>query len=375
LLTPEKYVEIYKQVGSKNGVARHLGRDARSLRRFVKRNQARIDELLGNAPTVAEVKPKKEQVIDLHKAVLKLLNKNNKPIDELAKHLKISPRVLTAVIEDIKEQGYVVEAVGGIPILRKEVELESNVYKSNWNGDRILRFGLCGDNHSSSKYTQITHLHSFYDLLVSEGVTKVYHVGDIDEGEDMRQGHKYECYLQGADEHVAEIVKNYPSRPNITTEFITGNHDHSILKKVGHDIGRAIANERPDMKYLGQNCALISLTPNCTLELRHPSDGSAYSLSYKTQKMIDAMQGGEKPNILAVGHYHKAEYLFYRNIHTFQVGTFQAQTPWMKSKQISAHVGGWIVEIHVDDEGTITRCKGEFVPFYKMIKDDYLNWR
>ncbi len=61
MLTPERYVEAYKQVGSKNGVARLLGRDDRSLRRFVKRNQSRINELMGNVSEVAETKPKAKQ--------------------------------------------------------------------------------------------------------------------------------------------------------------------------------------------------------------------------------------------------------------------------------------------------------------------------
>jgi hypothetical protein len=129
------------------------------------------------------------------------------------------------------------------------------------------------------------------------------------------------------------------------------------------------------MVYLGQSSAVINLTPNCTFELRHPLDGTAYSLSYKTQKMIEALSGGEKPNILATGHYHKAEYLFYRNIHSFQTGCLCAQTPWMKGKQISAHMGVWIIEVHVDEEGTVTRIKQEFIPFYKAIVDDWKNFR
>ena len=86
-----------------------------------------------------------------------------------------------------------------------------------------------------------------------------------------------------------DVIKNYPSRPGITTHFITGNHDASIYKQVGYDIGQAIARERPDMNYLGRDCAVINITPNCTLELRHPWDGTAYALSYKVQKMIEAM--------------------------------------------------------------------------------------
>jgi hypothetical protein len=312
---------------------------------------------------------------DMSQVVLKMLHKNNKPLDEIAKQLKVSPRILNAIIEDVKEQGYVVEEVNGIPILRKDIELESNIHTNKWSGDKVLRFALCGDNQENSKYTQITHLHAFYDILAEEGIKVVYHTGDIDEGEDMRQGHKYECYDQGADNHVENIARNYPKRDGIMTEFITGNHDWSILKKVGYDIGVAIAAKRPDMKYLGQGNAIISLTPNCTVELRHPGDGTAYAISYKSQKMIEAIQGGYKPNILAIGHYHKAEYIFYRNIHCFQTGCFQAQTPWMVGKSIAAMVGGWIVEVHVDGEGTITRCKGEFIPFYKMIKEDYKNWQ
>ncbi len=125
------------------------------------------------------------------------------------------------------------------------------------------------------------------------------------------------------------------------------------------------------MVYLGRANAKVNLTPNCVLEINHPLDGAAYALSYGLQKMIDAMSGGEKPNIYLGGHHHKTMYLFYRNIHAFECGTVQAQTPWMRGKRIPAHMGGWIVEVHVDDEGTVTRCKGEFVPFYVALENDY----
>lgn len=252
---------------------------------------------------------------------------------------------------------------------------EPVIIRNKWTGDKIIRFGLMGDTQFSSKYTQITHLHKLYDIYQQEGINDVYHTGDMDEGEEMRLGHKYECYAQGVDDHLDEIEKNYPLRKGITTHFITGNHDHSIYKRVGFDIGPVIASRRNDMKYLGRDEAVIMLTPNCSLGLRHPGDGTAYALSYKLQKQIEAMQGGEKPNIYAVGHYHKAEYFYYRNVHAFQTGCFQGDTPFTRSKGISIHLGGWIVEANVDTEGTITRLKGEFIPFYKAIKDDWRNWK
>lgn len=252
---------------------------------------------------------------------------------------------------------------------------EPAVKSSVWSGQKIVRFGLMGDTHINSKYTQLTHLHRFYDICELENIRDVYHAGDIDEGDQMRMGHQYDCYNQGADDHVNEILRVYPYRRGMRTYFITGNHDASITKRSGHDIGKAIADKRNDLECLGPDCAVIYLTPNCTLELRHPWDGTAYAVSYKIQKMIEAMSGGEKPNILGVGHYHKSEKLTYRNVHCFQTGTFCAQTPFMRGKGISAMMGGWIIEAHVDTDGYIQRLKMEEIPFYTAIKDDYKNWQ
>jgi hypothetical protein len=185
---------------------------------------------------------------------------------------------------------------------------EPSIARVDWNGNRIIRFGLMGDTQINSKYTQLTYLHKYYDECARREIENVYHAGDMDDGDQMRMGHQYECYNQGADDHVDEIVRVYPERKGTTTHFIIGNHDASITKRSGHDIGKAIAEKRSDMKYLGADCAIIYLTPNCTLELRHPWDGTAYAISYKIQKMVEAMSGGEKPNILAVGHYHKQQY-------------------------------------------------------------------
>ena len=248
---------------------------------------------------------------------------------------------------------------------------EPEHYRTRWDGDQTIKFAVMGDTQFGSKYAQISYLHDFYDLCVREGVTNVYHTGDITDGLKMRTGHEYELYEISADEMRDDVVKNYPKRDGITTHFITGNHDASIYKHVGYDMGMAIAMLRPDMKYLGRDCAVVELTPNCTLELRHPWDGTAYALSYKMQKIIEAMESDSKPNILAVGHYHKAEYLFYRNVHALQTACFQGQTPFTRGKGISVHIGGWIVTLSVNEEGTITRFSPEFIPYYNSIKDDY----
>lgn len=252
---------------------------------------------------------------------------------------------------------------------------EPTAYDAKWSGAEIIKFAVISDTHIGSKYAQLTHLHNFYDRLVIEGVDTVYNAGDITEGLKMRPGHEYEVYTVSADEMREDVIKNYPCREGITTYFITGNHDASIYKHIGYDIGAAIASRRPDMKYLGRDCAKVNITPNCVLELRHPWDGVSYATSYKLQKMIESMESDSKPNIIAVGHYHKQLYMFYRNVHGLLTGCFQGQTPFFRGKGISSQLGGWIVTIRVIEDGTIVGFDPEFVPYYSSIPDDYKDYK
>lgn len=293
-------------------------------------------------------------------------DKTKKPIDEVKAFVKQYRDEQRGVSEPQKKEKP-----------EKFVALQNLVPKKHteaWDGNTRITFGLMGDTQLNSKYTQLTYLHEFYEICRQRGITKVFHTGDLDEGEQMRPGHQYDCYTQGADEHVREIVKNYPYIPGIETGFITGNHDASLYKRAGMDLGLAVSERRPDMKYLGRDVARVELAPKCILELRHPWDGSAYATSYKPQKMIESMDPDTKPNILAIGHYHKIEYLFHRNIHCFQTGCFQSQTPFTRGKGISVHMGGWIVSIEVDELGHIKRIIPEMIPFYKGITDDYKNF-
>ena len=255
--------------------------------------------------------------------------------------------------------------------LLKQFYTSENKYTENWNGEQIIRFGVVSDCHLCSKYQQLTFLNHLYDIFQSEGISTVYNPGDITEGYKMRLGHEFEIFKFGADEQANYVIDVYPKRPGIVTKYITGNHDHSHIKNGGTDIGKIISNKRDDMVYLGMANAKVYITKNCIVELNHPLDGASYALSYAPQKTIDAMSGGEKPNILLNGHHHKIFYMMYRNIHAYECGTTQAQTPWMLGKRLSAAVGGLIIEVHVDAEGTITRCKGEYIPQYIALKDDY----
>jgi len=643
----------------------------------------------------------------------------------LADALGTSARVAEAMVQDVRDRGFMVDERDGIYRLARIIPPAENRVTAPWAGEKVVRFGLMGDTQLGCMDTQITLLHKLYDFYQAEGITSVFHTGDMTDGEKMRPGHEYELYVHGADAQAAHVAKVYPRRDGITTRFITGNHDYSFVKSIGMDIGRQVAAQREDMDYLGYMTAYVDLTPRCVMELHHPQDGTcfddqteiltkrgwirfsqltkqdevatmtkgehvfewqrpteitadpyrgtmyhfrartldmmvtpnhgmwtkvsdhrkskrteltypqkahptvdysfrrvtaeqmdqgycrqkwemtnhcdawvgevpfqtvevpfveskntgmrdkmqhagsvnyldmakliawyvtegyadqkrvsicqskrvnpdnhleitslierigmrycvsgrdqkdinigsvelsqylrkecgsgsaskyipdwvkglptedlaqvldvlikgdgwnrkpsgfgyrsiskrllddvseiavklgyavsftgeclnitdtqkrptvnnrpkqvyyegtvyccrvpnqlilvrrngkatwshnSYALSYKIQKYIEAMSGGEKPKLLAVGHYHKQESFFYRNVHAFQTACLCGQTSWMRGKGISAALGGWLIELHVDDEGTITRIKPEFMPFYKAIREDYRNW-
>jgi hypothetical protein len=56
----------------------------------------------------------------------------------------------------------------------------------------------------------------------------------------------------------------------------------------------------------------------------------------------------------------------FRNIHIFQSGCFQSQTPFMAAKPTPAHVGGWDIEVILGDrKNLVTRVKAEFIAFYE----------
>lgn len=322
------------------------------------------DELRGE-PTVSK------HIENLQDSILKELQREC-AISYLSEKYKSTERIIKATIEDIKDLGYSVVEISGKLKINKAIEIQFNKQIENWNGDEIIRFGVVSDTHLCNKWQQKSFLCDIYDRFVQEGIKTVYHAGDLTDGYyKNRPAHVYELHKVGADEQADYVIENYPSRPGIVTKFISGNHDHTHIMNGGADICKRIGKERDDMVYLGQSNAKVELTPNCILEINHPLDGSAYALSYSIQKYIESYTGGEKPNILLNGHHHKAMYVFYRNVHGFECGTCEDQTPWMKGKRLAAHMGGWIIEVHVDNDGTITKCIGEFIPLYKAIQNDY----
>ena len=231
-----------------------------------------------------------------------------------------------------------------------------------FSGKRV-RIGVISDSHKGSLYEN-QHLE---DTLIAyfnkKGAEAVYHCGDICDGEKMYRGHEYEIHVHGADLQIEHTIDTFPLVKS-KMYFIIGNHDRSFWKNAGVDIGKQLESRRDDFEYLGQDQAIIEIRPNVRIMLVHPDGGTAYAVSYKSQKIVESLSGGEKPNILLIGHYHKYDHIFYRNVQTFQVPTTQSQTPYMKRKPTPAIMGGLMLDLYMDNNG-LSKLTTEYIPYYE----------
>ena len=236
--------------------------------------------------------------------------------------------------------------------------------------DNSLLFGVCGDTHYGSLYEAKDEAAAFYERCRAEGVTDVLHAGDVLDGHQMYRGQEFELHRHGWADQRDWFAKTAPRVEGITTHFISGNHDASMKKAAGIDVGNELADRRPDWHMIGEDHGTVDFrTPNgrkFRVMLLHPGGGSAYALSYRPQKITEQIEGGTKPNMLLVGNYHKAEWMpNYRNVSVIQVGCFQWQTPFMVTKGLAAHVGGWIVRVTVQEDKSLSNSvRAEFVAFY-----------
>ena len=116
----------------------------------------------------------------------------------------------------------------------------------------------------------------------------------------------------------------------------------------------------------GRDGQISKLGKVVIMKMFQPGDGSAYAVSYKLQKMVESLEGGKKPEILVEGHYHKAMYMFLRNVHALEAGTLCGQTEWMRGKKIQVHKGYWVLDFDIaaGKRGGIKNFSPTFVSFY-----------
>lgn len=251
---------------------------------------------------------------------------------------------------------------------RRKVEALSDVQNKMTvlrTGENSFRFGFITDLHIGSLYAHTDALVAYYEYLRSQGITTVLCAGDILDGHKIYKGQEFELRDVGLEAQAKRLSIVAPMTRDIDTYFITGNHDQAFKHLSGAPVGQIIENSA-GWKFLGEEQARFEFScpdGDFSFMMIHPGGGSSYALSYRPQKIVESLEGGTKPDMLGIGHYHKAEFMpSYRNVAVIQGGTFQRQTPFMARQGLAAHVGGWIVDVSV--HAGAKSFKAEFIAFY-----------
>lgn len=280
------------------------------------------------------------------------------------------------------------DKVGGV-VVKHDVELPAPRFGrlplSVINSGDWLNFGLVSDTHLCCQEQRLDALQCQYDLFASEGITTVFHGGNIVDGyiPKINGASALETSIDGQCQYV---IDNYPSRKGITTHFITGNDHEGWWQKEGFNFGAYLmflaGNQgRTDLNYIGHVESDVEIhtgaKKNPIIRIAHPGGGCPYARSYVAQKVTESYEGGEKPSVLILGHHHVSNYLNERNIHVINLPGFQSQTIFGRTKRLRYEIGGAILQFKVNQaDGAITRCRVEFNLFFdrtyykKFLKSD-----
>lgn len=287
--------------------------------------------------------------------------------DALVDKLACTPQELDAALELLSKKTDLSFSEGLLSLSKPSFKkLSFEVF-----GDKWTRVGLVADTHLACREERLSELHAQYDLFEREGITRVFHAGNIVDG-FVAKINAASVITPTPDGQIQYVIDHYPARKGMTTYFITGDDHEGWWIRSGQNWGRDLerecaAQDRHDLVYLGHVEADVEFKNkhgSSICKIQHPGGGSAYSRSYTGQKQVEAFEGGEKPQILIQGHYHVSNYMQDRNVHVVNMPGFQDQTVFARKKRLRMEVGGAIMEFTQDKTGSIARFKIEFNRFF-----------
>lgn len=262
---------------------------------------------------------------------------------------QIAQNYTDSELEAIAKGGRIVPGYTKVPII-------------SFEGQRI-RVGAITDTHIGSIDFHEERLYQVFDEFHKAKIDFIVHAGDVLEGMSNRPGHIYELTHLGYDKQKEYAVKLLSQWQDTPIYAISGNHDRWYIKSNGANALGDLSKELKNFHFLGHDEGEISLKGKAVLRLWHGEDGNSYALSYRLQKILESLTGGQKPNAMIVGHVHKYVDIFERHVMCTSIGCIQSQTAWMRSKRIAAHPGFAIIDYYVNGQGICSKLI-DWKPFY-----------
>ncbi len=312
---------------------------------------------------------------ELKEALLRVLKRNpTLTVLELGRRVDAPLKDIEAALVELNEKDRFNIEIRGEDVVKTETKTGGNLkwrLKGKW-----IRFGFVTDTHLGSTKAREDVLEIAYEHFRREGIARVFHAGNMVDGYHQRFN-AYELKPEAGpsvDRQLIYCARHYPKVKGIKTYFITGDdHEGWWSKRSGINIGEHMEDVfrrqgREDLEYIGHIESDVQFelkgTPGSYMRVMHPGQGTAYAISYTTQKISESLQGGEKPAIQLVGHFHKHNTDYHREVWSIQGGCLQDQTVFMRKRKIQAHLGYCIVEVMQCSDGTLQSRRCQFEPYF-----------
>lgn len=279
-------------------------------------------------------------------------------------------------IEDLKTKGINVHRLGDnfeIVAIHQAAFEKGTAIKLVSRPDNTFLFGASGDLHAASKYARYDVRHDLYRQFVEAGAQCNFDTGNWIDGE--ARFNTYDIEAHGIDAQCRLLAENHPKYDGFHTYAVWGDdHEGWLAQREGMNVGKyneaimqEYGHEWTDLGFMEAHVELVNYNTgkSSMMAVVHPGGGSSYALSYSIQKIIESLEGGEKPAVGLYGHYHKIWSGIIRNVWVVQTGCCQDQTPFMRKKRLEAHVGGALVGLEQDPEtGAILSMTPKLIRYF-----------
>lgn len=232
----------------------------------------------------------------------------------------------------------------------------SSIIKTD--NSETLNLGISGDWHIGSKACKENYIIDYIEQLNNRNIKILILPGDLIDGMFVYKGQIMEVTSVKIDDQILrarEIISLFKGK----IYFILGNHDYSVVKHMGIDVGKLF--ESPNFVYLGATRANLTID-NISMELYHGMGGGGYNISYKLQKVIDSYDE-TRPRFIFAGHWHTSAYIpSYKSVSALTVGSFQGKTELTERMHVIPQIGGWVMNIKHSGKRVLSE-KLEFLPY------------
>ena len=300
--------------------------------------------------------------------------KKEKNISQVADSFNLSHFEILGLVHDLRDSGIniiVKEYDDGFHLLNQgdPIDKEVSHYDLETDENNEFKFVAISDVRLGSKSQQLGILYDIYRKASEMGIHNVIVCGNISAGLKPMTDTESN-FIEDTQAQIDYIVANYPKVEGIKTYFISGKLDDKHLTQNNINIGKRIADQRPDMVYLGEDACDIDID-RVKMQVMSSKLSKTYTASYRTQQTIDACRSEDKPDVLLYGGLLQMEKYNYRGVQCISIPSVCATDKEMKTKRYANTIGAWYVTLKLKENGKLDTVTAIDSPYYVTNKEDY----